>query len=390
VFPSGFPAAAPPGSGSLAYVPWAFQFVGRPDDDLKSEFLLRGGYVNASQTTPGTPGLVSTQTDTSITQKFTYLGIAGVQPFVSVSLNLPTGKPALFGNSANARMDPDLVEIASFGEGFNVGPTIGVNVPITPTLLTSFGLGYTKRGAYEREGAVDPTTGIQGLSHFQPGDNTTANSTLAYKLGNFILQASASISAETESSIDGAPITKPGNRYLTSLSLSYAWTDYLSTSLTGNYTHSLRNKVIDPTSGPGLIVESFNSNSNLFKAVLDVTGKVNAWSFGPTGSFLYRDHNAWSTSAMEFLPGKTRYSAGGTAGYAVNNALSFNARVERIWIHENENPDKFITVPDDACLKDCLGLLSASGPLSTIVPGSGVPSVNSTGWLFSLAATTHF
>lgn len=122
ILPAGFPAAASPGSGSLLYTPFALQLIGRPSDDLKSEFLVRGGYVDASQTTPGMSGQVSTQTDTSITEKVTYLGLAGLQPFASVSINIPTGKTALLGNSANARMDPDLVEIPTYGEGWNIGP----------------------------------------------------------------------------------------------------------------------------------------------------------------------------------------------------------------------------------------------------------------------------
>jgi hypothetical protein len=64
--------------------------------------------------------------------------------------------------------------------------------------------------------------------------------------------------------------------------------------------------------------------------------------------------------------------------------VNFNARVERFWISENDNPDKLVTIPALAC---CGGDVPS---LTTIVPGSGVPPVSSTGWLFSLAATAHF
>jgi hypothetical protein len=384
--PSGFPAPAPHGSGSLLYAPIAFQLTGRPIDEIKTEFLLRGGAANGTQTTPLMSGQVATQVDTSVTEKVTYLGFAGVQPFASVSINMPTGRTVLFGNSAFARMDPDLVELATYGEGWNVGPTVGVNIPLTQTLITSFGLGYTLRGAYYREDTFDPTSLTQGVIRLGPGNVSTANATIAYRNGGFVIQGSGSYSMETVTTVDHQPFTKAGDRYLASIAMGNAWTDYLSTTITGIYSHSLRNKVVDPSVGD-LVVEAFNSNSDLFKAVLDVTVKQNAWSVGPTGSYLFRNNNSWNSTAMEFLPAKTRYSAGGTAGYAVTNTFNLNARVERIWIKENANPDKLIAITDSVC-----PICTEQGalPFTAIVPGSGVPSVTSTGWLFSLAATAQF
>jgi len=380
------PVSRPPvGSGALLYAPMAFQLTGRPTEDIKSEFLLRGGAANGTQTTAGMSGQVATQTDTSVTEKLTYLGFAGLQPFASVSVNMPTGRTVLLGNSAFARMDPDLVELATYGEGWNIGPTIGVNIPITQTLITSFGFGKTFRGPYYREGAIDPTTSLQGLSRLGPGDASTVNATIAYRYGGFVIQGSGSYSTETVTTVDQEPFTKAGNRALASVTIANAWTGFLSSSITGTYSHSARNKIFDPNVGD-LVVEAFNSNSDTFKAVLDVTVRQDAWSFGPTGSYLYRNNNAWNSTAMEFLPAKTRYSAGGTAGYAVTDAFSLNARVERIWIKENTNPDKLIVIPAQ---NDCLFLCSLAS-FDAIIPGSGVPPVTSTGWMVSLAATAHF
>jgi hypothetical protein len=384
VLPDGFPAQASGGSGSLMYVPIAFQLTGLPTNDIKSEFLLRGGAANGTQTTPGMSGQVTTQIDTSVTQKFTYLGFAGFQPFASLSVNVPTGRTVLLGSSAFARMDPDLVELATYGEGWNLGPTIGVNIPLTPTLITSFGAGYTMRGPYDRESVFDPTALSQGRINIDPGDVSTVNTTIGYRNGGFVIQGSGSYSAESVTMVDRAPFTKAGDRYLASITVANSWTNMVSSTLTGMYTHSLRNKVVDPSAG-GWVVEAFNSNSDLFKAVLDVTVRYNAWSVGPTGSYLFRNNNSWNSTAMEFLPAKTRYSAGGTTGYALTDAVSLNARVEHIWIKENANPDKLITEPQ------CPSSIGGCDPgASFIVPGSGVPVVSSTGWLVSLAATAHF
>jgi hypothetical protein len=129
----GFPAApiTNGGSGSQVYIPLSLQFTGRPWQDVKLEFLARSGYVSAKQTTGGQTGAVTTTTDTTLTPTVTYLGWETLQPFTSVTLNLPTGKSVLYGNTRFARMDSDLVDIPTFGEGFNIGPSIGANIPFT-------------------------------------------------------------------------------------------------------------------------------------------------------------------------------------------------------------------------------------------------------------------
>ncbi len=129
------------------------QLTGKPVNDLSVDFVVRGGWVKAAQTTTGLAGEVATSTDTAVSFNTTYLGWQGLQPFIALSANLPTGKSALFGTSVNARMDPDLVEISTFGEGYNFGPSFGLNVPIAGSLLFTTSVGYTYRGPFNRESA---------------------------------------------------------------------------------------------------------------------------------------------------------------------------------------------------------------------------------------------
>jgi hypothetical protein len=111
-----------PGSGSQWYVPVALQVTGKPIDVVKAQFLVRSGWVRSSQTTPGLSGTVETITDTVMSGTLTYLAINGVQPFIALSVNAPTGKSVLSGTEANARMDPDLVEIGSLAKDGISGP----------------------------------------------------------------------------------------------------------------------------------------------------------------------------------------------------------------------------------------------------------------------------
>jgi len=140
-----------PGRGSEFYLPFAMQLTGKPLESWSADFTVRGGWVKAVQSTPGHSGEVQTTTDTVASGTVTYLGLQGIQPFVSLNANLPTGKTVLPGNQANARMDPDFVDISTFGEGFNLGPTAGFNFPITDSLLVTTSFGYTWRGRFTQD-----------------------------------------------------------------------------------------------------------------------------------------------------------------------------------------------------------------------------------------------
>ncbi len=128
------------GSGWEIYIPFAAQLVGKTSNNFKFEFLARGGWVQARQNTPGLSGKVATSTDTVANATVSYLGIKGFQSFIATSFNIPTGRSSLPGTAANARMDPDLVDITNFREGFNVGPSAGFSVPITKTLVVNLSI----------------------------------------------------------------------------------------------------------------------------------------------------------------------------------------------------------------------------------------------------------
>ena len=368
--PRGFPTSlAPGGHGTEVYAPLAFQAVGRPADDLKLEVLTRGGYVSARQSVGGVSGQVSTVTDTILSATATYYGWNGFQPFLSVNVNAPTGKTALFGLSARARMDSDLVDLPTFGEGWNVGPTLGVIVPLNNSLFLSFGAGYTNRGPYDREGFLDPVTGAQGVIRLDPSDVFTGNASIGYQVGALSLRGAASYSVESNTLIDGALFYKTGNRYFLSGTAAYAWNDSWTSSVSASYSHADRNQIA-VFGLPALVVEAFNSNSNVVRVAADSTYKDGPLAVGPTVSYLQRDHNAYDPTANQFVVAKTRWGVGGVLFYTVNKQATLSARAERIWVHEDDNPAKVFG--------------------NFVIPGSAIPAVSSNGWMLSFGGVVNF
>ena len=343
----GYPAAGiattARGSGWQLYAPVTVQLAGIPVENLKFELIGRGGYVESKQTTPGASGSVSTTTDTVAAATWTYFGIPGIQPFLSLSANLPSGKSVLLGAATFARMDPDLVDIASFGEGWNIGPTLGINFAVAENAIFSVGAGYTWRGKYDREflPPVPPTA----TAELDPADVVTINASLGFRQGALSGQIAGSYSHEGKTSLTGMPFFQLGDRYFVSGVASYAWSEASVSSLVASWNYSQKNKVLIPP----LTLEGFNSNSNLYRVRLEHAFVFGSWSLGPVGSWLFRDENSYSPTAFQFVPAKTRWSAGGNLRYSVNKNALLYASVEHVWIDENERiPAIGTPVPDSS------------------------------------------
>jgi opacity protein-like surface antigen len=373
------------GSGTEVYTPYATELVGT-SNDFKIDLLARGGWVSARQSTAGITGEVATATDTTASGTFTYLGLNGIQPFVSLLLNLPTGLASLNPNQVNARMDPDLVDIADFGEGLNIGPTLGFTVPLNSNLLVTASAGYTHRGTYEREGPLTPAPPdtVSQPTQIQPGDVVTLTGVVGHQTGPWSGNLTGTVTQQTDTVQNGVPFLQAGRRYLIAFSESYTWPQAHmgTTTLTGSASHSNRNQVLFQCL-PGvcptvLTLEPFNTNSNLYRIGIDHMFTFDKFSVGPLGSFLFRDHNGYDPVTLQFVPAKDRWSVGARATYSPNDTVTFNARVEHVWIHEDENPSP---LPND----QKIDILTAGSALQF-----PIPVVSSTGWQVAMGATAKF
>jgi hypothetical protein len=358
-----------PGSGSQWYVPVALQVTGKPIDVVKAQFLVRSGWVRSSQTTAGLSGTVETITDTVMSGTLTYLAINGVQPFVSLNVNAPTGKSVLSGTEANARMDPDLVEIGSFGEGWNIGPTAGLNISLTESVMLTASVGYTWRGAFDRErSSAEVNPAIQTPTSLDPGDVLTGTLTLGYQDREWTWSVTGTVSEETKTTENGVDLYKAGRRYLASATVARNWPgQWGQTTVNASYAHSNRNEVLF-LGAPAIVAETVNTNSDLYRVAVQHLFLVDdTLALGPTASYLHRNNNAYGAGTLQFVPEKERWAVGGLARKALTQNVTFNVRGEYIWTDEDDRP-------------------GANGQLFSVlanafVAGSAVPVVSSRGWM---------
>jgi hypothetical protein len=350
--------------GSQFYDPFGVTMSGAPVSNWNVNVTARGGYVYGSQTIGGLSGSVSTATDTTLSGTATYTGFSGWQPYVTLMANLPTGESVLVGTHTFARMDPDMVPVAAYGEGFNIGPTLGVNIPFNSEFTLVLNGGETWRGPFWKEGFFQglPTLTSTPSQLINPSQMWTGAATAVWTHGAISLQGTASYAVESTSYINHALAYRAGPRTTISGSGSYRWDQSQTTSIDGYFVHSDRNDVPSAVVPGVLVPEVLDSNNDVFRINVGhmymTPYNGGTLTVGPIGSFMYRDRNSYDPTTFSFEPAKTRYSAGASAGYSPNNKFNVNARVEHIWIDEAAQPTPFL-----------------------------IPTVNGQGWQASLAMT---
>jgi hypothetical protein len=338
--------------GHQFYVPFGGQTSMRFADDFKIKLLARSGYVSTKNENifpnvldPASPFIFSGDlahlTDTSVTGTLSINAIPGIQPYVSFGANLPTGQTIISGPQRTAiRVDSDIVQIASYGQGLNLAPTVGANIPITRDWLVNLSFGYNNRGKFDR---IRVGPGGEKITEIDPSDTRTAAAVLSYGKGPLYVSITGSYTTENAATFKGDTIVHPyfqsGHSYMAGVSIDYTWDKNWQFSTSVSYAQSHRNLNPSEFVEDLLVTEDFNSNNSVTRVTFDPTYTEDKWSFGPSIGFTYRDKNSWSSETENFVPAKTIWSLGGAARYTVSDNLGLSARIERSWIDERRSRD---------------------------------------------------
>ncbi|MBE0617733.1 MAG: hypothetical protein IH608_07390, partial [Proteobacteria bacterium] len=96
----------------------------------------------------GDSASLTTLVDTKVTTSYAILDRMPFDVLLGLDFNLPTGKSDLDREDLALVMDPDLVPITEFGEGFNINPVLSVARSWGP-VAAGLGAGYLWRGEYD-------------------------------------------------------------------------------------------------------------------------------------------------------------------------------------------------------------------------------------------------
>jgi hypothetical protein len=353
--------------GTQVFVPVGLQVSGKPIEDWKFDFLARSGFISSNVTVGTARGSFDGATDSSVTGTTTYQGLGWFQPYFSTTLNLPTGQTVLRGADAGTRGDTDLALLPVFGEGFNIGPTLGANFLVNQSVVISLAGGYTDRGVFQREG---PTIlGVPTNDRLNPGDVTTATATIGYRGERLSLKGSLAYSLESMTTLNGQPFYQSGDRIIALAAAGYAFDEHWSAKGQVTFSHFEKNKVRF-VGIPVLMTEYFNTNSNTAKVVADLTYANNGWSVGPVATYFFRDRNGYDPTAFQFVTAKTAWTGGLAGSFAPTEATRITMRLEHLWAYEDDSPNKVQN--------------------GFTIPLSGNPSVRTHGWVASIAGVIRF
>ncbi len=131
------------------------------------------GYADTHLDRPGSESSsLSHLLDTKINTSYEIIGKLPVDILIGLDLNLPTGETNLGQRDLALIMDPDLISINNFGEGFNVNPTLTF-AKEWGKWVAGAGFGYIWRGKYDFSSEIN-------ITDYDPGDIFNVNGEIRY------------------------------------------------------------------------------------------------------------------------------------------------------------------------------------------------------------------
>lgn len=361
------------GRGYQVYTPTTIGIDYLLQDSFKLESRFKGGYVYSSQGTFGQRAHYEGPIDTQASFNLTFLNFETIRPLLGLSLNLPTGNTYLPGNQRFTRMDADLVEVGSYGTGFNINPTAGFILGVNENTAVSFSAGYTWQGDFTKEG-ISITANADTFDLRQkvsPGESYTLNGNISSTYGNLVLIASAAYVGSSEASLNGVATGRAGAKFNANGTANYRIDEYWALSANIGWSYAEKNEI--PNGFGGLILEPKNSNSNVFTGSFEPSYMLTErLKLAVNYSFLYRDNNYYDPIQEQFSPAKRKHLAGASATYAMSDAATITVRGSHSWIKQD----------------DSAYLVTEFGPPAVVGPQP--PSLKYHAWAASIGGNLRF
>jgi Outer membrane protein beta-barrel domain len=359
--------APDPGKGYQIYAPTTIGVNYAVPSQVNIESGFKTGYVYSRNDTPGQGATYNGPVDSQVSFNTTFLSFDSVRPIAGLAMNLPTGNSYLPGNQRFTRMDPDLVEIGSYGAGFNINPTGGFVVGLNRSTAVSFSAGYAWNGAFTKEG-VDLSAG-NGFGTFnlkrriKPGDAFTANANLTTSIGSATLLTSFAYMSDSRVTIDSVPVSRSGARYVSNAAFDLPIDERWALALNGSWSFQEKNAI--PGSFGGLVTEP--GSNNLVIGSVDPSYRYSErLKLGANYSVLWREANGYDPLNEMFLPAKLKQTVGVLAEYAISPSASINAHASHSWVHQDTGPLLATTLippclPSNILSRDSLQLRALRG-----------------------------
>jgi hypothetical protein len=263
--------------------------------------------------------------DTKVNLSYELPGKLPVDILLGLDFNLPTGKTDFKQEELILIMDPDLISITSFGEGYNINPTLTV-AGEWGNWVAGAGAGYLWRGEYDFS---------EEVKDYDPGDIVNINAEVHYFFSsNWSTRLFGSYVWYGKDKVDGEDFHQEGNYYLLGIGTNFNQNKW-DAGLTVRSIFRDRSKLQEATGG--LIKEDNKSHGNeyvgdvFFRYLLNNKTAVKTFLQG-----LYITENEYSRYSSRFIGSREKITFGLRATRRFASNLEGGVTLKGFVMHVNE------------------------------------------------------
>ncbi len=293
--------------------------------DLEASVL--SGYCYTTYDAPGEDRhSMADVLDTKLNFSYALIDRLPFDVMFGLDFNLPTGRTKLSDDDLTLVMDPDLVSITSFGEGFNVNPTISISKG-WGSWLAGVGFGYIYRGEYDYG---------RNFQDYDPGDIYTVTGQLMYFYkGMWRFRAFANFSTYETDQLDDDNYYDEGDYFQWGLAALFYKSNY---DVEFTIQNVIRGKSdFSYTTGGRISKEEDNSHGDEWIATLKAHySPDDLTTFNLYVNYLYIDDNDYPESSIYYIGERQKITFGAGVKRNIMNLLTgeFNAR--GFFMHDDE------------------------------------------------------
>jgi hypothetical protein len=266
--------------------------------------------------------------DTKLVTSYQIIGKLPVDILLGLDFNLPTGKTNLSSSQLSLIMDPDLVSINNFGEGFNINPTITL-AKEWGNWVAGLAFGYLWRGEYDFSNAI-------GATDYSPGDVITINGEARYYfMQNLHARLFAGHSWYGKNEMKGVNFFQEGDFTLAGIGANYTPVKQWTVDVAFRGIFREKSKFL---SAPGLLsTETDNIHGDEWIADLAVRYLLDDKT--ALGSFFqgrWYTKNSYPENLSRFIGAREKYSLGFKATRAFTSHLEAGLDVRGFLKHDDQ------------------------------------------------------
>ena len=276
----------------------------------------------------GSDSSISSVTDTLISASYLFPDLP-VGLIAGVDMNVPTGKEQLDNQQRQAEFgeNHDLFEVDDFGEGWNVGMSLGL---IKEFETLQMGI----NGAYIFNGEFDPTSDIPE-DDLDPGDQMLVLALLNWQVSSrFTLVSSVTYSRFTADTVNGDKDFREGDSIIIGSDLQV---DLAPVEVFISLQDTIQAKN-EELAGDRLETEAQNSNGNTLFSLIEIS-----YEYSPKLSprfmsdFRYygKSGRKNETSGLPYEGKRIRYAVGPGLMYTLDDQLFCHGVLTYVWMKQD-------------------------------------------------------